>query len=135
MTTLDTANISVSIENINAGEDVDISNNTIDLEKVFNSSIKTIPLVNNDGVLKAVAESKSLKIKIGNKLISNSSPAFIIAEIGNNHQGDINIAKKLVDECLEAGVDCVKFQMRTMKNLYAQPACHHNQKYQIHLGF
>ncbi len=89
-----------------------------DIEKVFNSSIKTIPLVNNDGVLKAVAESKSFKIKIGNKVISNSGPAFIIAEIGNNHQGDINIAKKLVDECLEAGVDCVKFQMRTMENLY-----------------
>lgn len=35
---------------------------------------------------------------------------FIIAEIGNNHNGDVNIAKKLIDRAVEAGADAVKFQ-------------------------
>lgn len=89
-----------------------------DIERLFNGKIKTIPLVDDDQVLMAVAESKSLKIKIGKRLISNSEPSFIIAEIGNNHQGNINIAKELVDACSEAGVDSCKFQMRTMGSLY-----------------
>ena len=38
---------------------------------------------------------------------------LIIAEIGLNHQGDINIAKKLIDAAIDAGVDVVKFQKRT----------------------
>ncbi len=44
--------------------------------------------------------------------------AFIIAEIGNNHNGDFSQAIKLVDAAIEAGADCVKFQMRNMNSLY-----------------
>jgi sialic acid synthase SpsE len=43
---------------------------------------------------------------------------FIIAEIGNNHNGSINLAKKLVDAAIDAGVDCVKFQLRNKDALY-----------------
>lgn len=50
------------------------------------------------------------EIKIGNKKISFDSPTFIIAEAGVNHNGDIDIAKKLIDGAVEAGVDAVKFQ-------------------------
>ena len=39
---------------------------------------------------------------------------FTIAEIGINHNGDINIAKKLIDGAKKAGVDAVKFQKRTI---------------------
>jgi N-acetylneuraminate synthase len=39
-------------------------------------------------------------------------PFFLIAEIGINHNGDINIAKKLIDEAIMAGFDAVKFQKR-----------------------
>ena len=35
---------------------------------------------------------------------------FLVAEIGINHNGDLNIAKKLIDEATEAGFDAVKFQ-------------------------
>ena len=45
-------------------------------------------------------------------------PTFIIAEIGNNKNGDINLAKKMVDLAKEAGADCVKFKMRNMNTLY-----------------
>ena len=48
--------------------------------------------------------------KIGNKVVGDGNPAFIIAEAGVNHNGDINIAKELVDKAVFAGVDAIKFQ-------------------------
>ena len=45
---------------------------------------------------------------------------FIIAEIGINHNGDVEIAKKLIDVAKEAGVDAVKFQKRTIERVYDQ---------------
>ncbi len=43
---------------------------------------------------------------------------FIIAEIGNNHNGSFDLAKRLVDEAKKAGADCVKFQIRDFACLY-----------------
>ena len=45
---------------------------------------------------------------------------FIIAEIGINHNGDINIAKKLIDGAIFAGCDAVKFQKRTVEKVYSK---------------
>ncbi len=45
---------------------------------------------------------------------------FIIAEIGINHNGDMNIAKKLIDLAANAGCDAVKFQKRTIDEIYTQ---------------
>jgi len=45
---------------------------------------------------------------------------FIIAEIGINHNGDIEIAKKLIDIAVSAGCDAVKFQKRTVEKVYSQ---------------
>jgi len=58
------------------------------------------------------------KVKIGNRLIGDGEPVFIVAEIGINHNGDINIAKKLIDVAVEAGCDAVKFQKRTIELVY-----------------
>jgi|TARA_B100000315_G_scaffold241081_1_gene261579 N-acetylneuraminate synthase len=52
------------------------------------------------------------QIKIGNKTIREENPVFIIAEIGLNHNGDINLAKKLINVAVKAGCDAVKFQKR-----------------------
>lgn len=49
-------------------------------------------------------------IKIKNKIIGDGHPCFIIAEGGVNHNGDINLAKKMVDKAVEAGADAIKFQ-------------------------
>jgi len=57
------------------------------------------------------------QIYIGNKKISENSKVFIIAEAGVNHNGDINIAKKLIDVAAAAGVDAVKFQTFKTENL------------------
>lgn len=45
---------------------------------------------------------------------------FITAEIGINHNGDVNIAKKLIDVAVEAGCDAVKFQKRDIEKVYTQ---------------
>ena len=45
---------------------------------------------------------------------------FFIAEIGINHNGDISIAKKLIDSSKEAGFDAVKFQKRTIEKVYSK---------------
>ena len=50
------------------------------------------------------------KIKIAGKLVGEGKPCFIIAEAGVNHNGDVNLAKKLIDVAKEAGADAVKFQ-------------------------
>lgn len=47
-----------------------------------------------------------------------SNRTFIIAEIGNNHNGDFERAKRMIDMAVEMGADCAKFQMRQMKEVY-----------------
>lgn len=59
-------------------------------------------------------------IKIRDKLIGDGQPVFIIAEIGINHNGDVEIAKKLIDIAKEAGCDAVKFQKRTVDIVYTK---------------
>jgi len=52
-------------------------------------------------------------IEIGGKRIGYGHPCFVIAEIGINHNGDIDLARKLIDVAVIAGCDAVKFQKRT----------------------
>lgn len=49
-------------------------------------------------------------INIGNKLVGGDSSVFIIAEIGINHNGDVHLAEKMIEEAAKCGVDAVKFQ-------------------------
>ena len=48
------------------------------------------------------------------------SNIFITAEIGINHNGDLNIAKELIEKSKEIGVDAVKFQKRTIETVYSE---------------
>ena len=50
------------------------------------------------------------RIMLGNKRIEEGKPCFIIAEAGVSHNGNINLAKRLIDVAVEAGADAVKFQ-------------------------
>ncbi len=52
-------------------------------------------------------------VAVGTRAIGDGEPAYIIAEIGINHNGSVEIAKKLIDGAVAAGCDCVKFQKRT----------------------
>ncbi len=60
--------------------------------------------------------------KVGNRIIGDHHPCFIIAEAGVNHNGSIELAKKLIDVAAAAGADAVKFQVLTAKGLYVQDA-------------
>jgi N-acetylneuraminate synthase len=63
---------------------------------------------------KLFSEEKNPKpVAIGNKLVGHNQPAFIVAEIGINHNGSIETCKKLIDLAAEMGCDAVKFQKRT----------------------
>jgi N-acetylneuraminate synthase len=59
-------------------------------------------------------------VEIGNYLIGNEQQVFIIAEIGINHNGDLEIAKKLISSAKNAGCDAVKLQKRTIDVVYTQ---------------
>jgi YrbI family 3-deoxy-D-manno-octulosonate 8-phosphate phosphatase len=52
-------------------------------------------------------------LKLGRRGIGDGEPVYVIAEIGINHNGSVDIAKRLIDGAVAAGCDCVKFQKRT----------------------
>ncbi len=53
------------------------------------------------------------EVKLGNRWVGDGHPTYIVAEIGINHNGDLEIAKAMIDAAVHAGVDAVKFQKRT----------------------
>ena len=57
-------------------------------------------------------------MQIGDRIVGPGHPCYIIAEIGLNHNGQLHLAKALVDIAKQAGVDAVKFQKRSLKDLY-----------------
>ena len=59
-------------------------------------------------------------VKIGNKIVGDGYPCFIIAEIGINHNGSLSMAKSLIDMAVECGCDAVKFQKRTVDIVYTK---------------
>lgn len=61
------------------------------------------------------------KLKIGNRLIGTGEPVYIIAEIGINHNGDVQLAKQMIDVAIECGVDAVKFQIFKAEEFVSDP--------------
>ncbi len=62
------------------------------------------------------------KVRIGKRAIGPDEPPFIVAEAGVNHNGDIALAKKLIDAAAKAGADAVKFQTFTPDELATDQA-------------
>jgi len=60
------------------------------------------------------------QIKINNKIIGHKHPAFLIAEAGVNHNGNLENAKKMIDIALASGADAVKFQTFNVSDLILQ---------------
>jgi N-acetylneuraminate synthase len=59
-------------------------------------------------------------VTIGNKQLGNGHPCYVIAEIGINHNGNIDLAKRLISVAVAAGCDAVKFQKRTIDVVYTE---------------
>jgi len=93
------------------------SQNTI--RQYFDHKRDIIPLVDEQGRFVALARRSVEGFQIGDFIISDDNQTFVIAEIGNNHNGDIGLAKELVDLAVDAKADCVKFQMRELSVLYS----------------
>ncbi len=64
-------------------------------------------------MLNAGVGMNSNLVRIGDRLVGDGQPIYIIAEIGINHNGSLELAKKLIDAAFLAGCDAVKFQKRT----------------------
>ncbi|TSC78301.1 MAG: N-acetylneuraminic acid (Neu5Ac) synthase [Parcubacteria group bacterium Gr01-1014_33] len=62
----------------------------------------------------------SQTIKIGDREVGPGKPCFVVAEIGINHNGDIDTARRLIDVAVAAGADAVKFQKRTIPVVYSE---------------
>ena len=58
------------------------------------------------------------KIRIGDRFVGDGERVFVVAELGINHNGDLLLAKRLIDAAKEAGADAVKFQKRTIDIIY-----------------
>ncbi len=59
-------------------------------------------------------------VKIANKQLGPGQPCYVIAEIGINHNGDIDLAKRLISVAVAAGCDAVKLQKRTVEVVYTE---------------
>jgi sialic acid synthase SpsE/sugar phosphate isomerase/epimerase len=88
------------------------------IRSLFSARIHFVPLLDKAGHLVAIAHDREAEIIIGKHRVGKDAPALVIAEIGNNHNGSLELAKRLVDLAHEAGADVAKFQMRDMDSLY-----------------
>ena len=59
------------------------------------------------------------KVRVGDLLVGDGEPCMIVAEIGINHNGSLETAKRLIDEAVAAGCNAVKFQKRTVDVVYS----------------
>src|SRR5437016_11541596 len=64
------------------------------------------------------SQSPRRTIRIGRKLVGDFQSCYVIAEIGINHNGDVDLAKRLISVAVAAGCDAVKFQKRTVDVVY-----------------
>jgi N-acetylneuraminate synthase len=58
-------------------------------------------------------------VRIGSRLVGPGQPTFIVAEVGINHNGNVELARKLVHAAVASGCDAVKFQKRTVEAVYS----------------
>jgi N-acetylneuraminate synthase len=73
------------------------------------------------------------EIKLGDRMVGEGHPVYVIAEIGINHNGDLELAKQMIDAAVHAGVDAVKFQKRTPE--VATPPDQQNQMRETPWGY
>lgn len=106
--------------------------NTLSYEMPFYSSID-IDKIEDLHIAEKMMEfrffMKKNNIKIGDKEVGSGLPTFFIAEAGVNHNGNLEIAKKMVDAAKEAGANCVKFQTFKAEELASKNA--KKAKYQL----
>ncbi len=87
-------------------------------EALFRPGISHIPVIDELERVVGIAIAQPRELRLGRHLVATDAPTVVIAEIGNNHNGSVALAKELVDLAVAAGADIVKFQHRHMDELY-----------------
>jgi sialic acid synthase SpsE/sugar phosphate isomerase/epimerase len=95
-----------------------VDSSTKDIAALLSDKVTFVPLLDRSGKVRAVARKGAAELWIGQRVITEESPSFIIAEIGINHNGSPDLAKRLIDLAADAGADAAKFQMRHMSSMY-----------------
>lgn len=90
------------------------------IKNFFKNGIDIIPIVDDQFRIKSLAINEGNGFEIDGVEINENTKTFIIAEIGNNHNGSLDSAKRLIDLAKESGADCAKFQMRDLEDLYKE---------------
>jgi CBS domain-containing protein len=88
------------------------------LQASLSPKISAIPLTDELNRIIAIAWCEDGLLRLGSRTIGHNNPALLIAEIGNNHNGSLDFAKRLIEAAAKAGADCAKFQLRDMESLY-----------------
>src|SRR5678816_1511510 len=70
-------------------------------------------------IVNSPPNQRGTSVSIGNRPVGNSEACYVIAEIGINHNGDLDLAKRLISVAVAAGCDAVKFQKRTVEVVYS----------------
>jgi N-acetylneuraminate synthase len=68
---------------------------------------------------KRAGKERLMEVLLGDRPVGDGHPCLVVAEIGINHNGDLEIARKLVDVAVDAGCEVVKFQKRTVDVVYS----------------
>ncbi|HET7761591.1 MAG TPA: N-acetylneuraminate synthase family protein [Phycicoccus sp.] len=89
-----------------------------EVRRLFAGAVDHIPLLDDRGHLAAVAVNRNDAFRVGRHDVGRGHPTFLVAEVGNNHNGSVDLARHLVDLAKEAGADAVKFQLRDLDVLY-----------------
>jgi N-acetylneuraminate synthase len=88
------------------------------VDNLFSPKILLLPIVDERLRVVAIGRPRSSAFAINGTQLSGEDPVFVIAEIGINHNGNLETAKQLIDSAHQAGANAVKFQMRDMETLY-----------------
>ena len=89
------------------------------VDALFDDNVRVVPLTDSLGRCVALAWPHQNNFVVGGRRIGTRDPCFLIAEIGINHNGSLDLAYKMIDAAVESGADCVKFQMRDLSSLYS----------------
>jgi sialic acid synthase SpsE/sugar phosphate isomerase/epimerase len=95
-----------------------VGDSTERIASLYSDRVRFIPVLDEWSRCVAIMRPRQDSFTIGSRKIGSGNPVFVIAEIGNNHNGDPDLARRLVDDAKAAGADCVKFQLRDMETLY-----------------
>src|SRR5205814_7737549 len=77
--------------------------------------------------------ARARQVTVGGTTIGDAHECYVIAEIGHNHQGDVELAQRLIDAAQECGVNAVKLQKRSYRALYTREF--YDQPYENELSF